>query len=362
MKFGINFFPTVGPDEKSGDQYYDEVLDLCVRADRLGFNHVKTVEHYFFAYGGYSPDPVTLLTAVAMRTERLRLVTGAVVPAFNHPVKLAAKLAMLDNISHGRLDVGFARAFLPDEFEAFKVSMEESRPRYEEGIAAVIGLWTQKDFVHEGRFHQFGPVSLLPLTYQKPHPPVYCALTFSPESFRYAGGKGYNVMIVPYVSKRENVQELLRTYKEAWRENGHPEGQHRVQMSYHCYVAEDDDTARREAKEYYADYANKMLLAVEPWATRKTEQYPGYENIVNSIKSKRYEEDLDEGKLFVGSPKKVIKQMEDVVDWYGEVEPSLQINFGNMPQERAVRTVELLGKEVLPYFQTAEERAPVAAG
>ena len=134
MRFGINFFPTVGPDEKSGAQFYDEALELCERADALGYRCVKIVEHYFRPYGGYSPDPVTFLSAASQRTRSIRLITGAVLPAFNHPLKLAGKLAMLDNLSHGRLDVGFARAFLPEEFDAFQVSMDESRPRFEEGL------------------------------------------------------------------------------------------------------------------------------------------------------------------------------------------------------------------------------------
>lgn len=65
MKFGINLFPTVGPEDKSGVQFFDDCLALAERAEQLGFHHVKTVEHYFSAYGGYSPDPVTFLAAAA---------------------------------------------------------------------------------------------------------------------------------------------------------------------------------------------------------------------------------------------------------------------------------------------------------
>src|SRR5262249_23558165 len=143
--------------EKSGAQYYDECLELSEHADRLGYSCIKTVEHYFRPYGGYSPDPVTFLSAAAQRTRRIRLITGAVLPAFNHPIKLAGKLAMLDNLSHGRLDVGFARAFLPEEFDAFEISMDESRPRFEEGIAAVKRLWTEQEVSFDGQFFHFGP-------------------------------------------------------------------------------------------------------------------------------------------------------------------------------------------------------------
>lgn len=175
MEFGINFFPTVGPEEKPADVYFDEALRLVELAEELGYDHIKTVEHYFFKYGGYSPDPVTFLAAAAARTSRIKLVTGAVIPAFTHPLKLAGKLAMLDNISKGRLQVGFGRAFLPDEFDAFELAMDESRPRFLDGLRACQKLWSEENVVWDSEFHKFGPVTLLPRPYQRPHPRILVA-------------------------------------------------------------------------------------------------------------------------------------------------------------------------------------------
>jgi alkanesulfonate monooxygenase SsuD/methylene tetrahydromethanopterin reductase-like flavin-dependent oxidoreductase (luciferase family) len=121
MKFGIDYFPDAQPDRVSARQYFDDVLDLAERADDLGYDSVEIVEHYFTSYGGYCPDPSVFLAACSQRTRRLRLVTGAVLPVFNHPLKLAGQLTMLDAISGGRLDVGIARAFMPYEFDAFGV-------------------------------------------------------------------------------------------------------------------------------------------------------------------------------------------------------------------------------------------------
>ena len=113
MEFGMSFFPDVKPDEKSARPYFDESLRLVDWCDVYGYSHVRIVEHYFHPWGGYSPNPIIFLTAASQRTKRARLVTGAVLPAFNHPLKLAGELAMLDAISDRRLDIGFARAFLP---------------------------------------------------------------------------------------------------------------------------------------------------------------------------------------------------------------------------------------------------------
>src|SRR5690348_12506065 len=155
MQAGIQFFPDIGPDVKSARDYWQEALALVRLCDRYGYSHVRTVEHYFHPYGGYSPNPVVFLAAAAQRTRNARLITGAVLPVFNNPLKLAGEIGMLDAISGGRLEVGFARAFLPHEFARFGVSLDESRARFEEGMAQVRRLLEEEDVSAEGRFHSF---------------------------------------------------------------------------------------------------------------------------------------------------------------------------------------------------------------
>ena len=351
MRFGINFFPTVGPDEQSGAQFFDECLELCERAEALGYSSIRTVEHYFRPYGGYSPDPVTFLSAAAQRTKRVRLVTGAVLPAFNHPIKLAGKLAMLDNLSHGRLDAGFARAFLPEEFDAFQVPMDESRPRFEEGIAAVKRLWTERDVVWEGRFHRFGPITMLPRPYQQPHPPIWIAAVTTPQSFEWAGQQGYHLMIVPYLTGHEGVAKLVQNYRDNWRAAGHPPGREQIQMSFHLYMAEDGELARREARTHMQDYIAKFLLSAEAWSTRKTDQYKGYEQLAQMLRDLTYERILSETRAFIGDPDDVADQIELIRGYYGEIEPSLQVTFGKMPELCARRSLDLFARHVMPRFQ-----------
>jgi len=152
MDFGIQFFPDVGPAEKTGKDYWQEALDLVGICDELGYTHVRTVEHYFNPYGGYSPNPIVFLTASATRSKKTRLITGAVLPVFNHPLKLAGEVGMLDAISCGRLEVGFARAFLAHEFARFGVSVHESRERFEEGMEPVRRLLEVHSLLEETGF------------------------------------------------------------------------------------------------------------------------------------------------------------------------------------------------------------------
>ena len=99
MEFGIQFFPDVGPEEKSAQDYWNESLYLSELGDQLGYGHVRTVEHYFHRYGGYSTNPIVFLAAASQRTKKMALITGAVLPIFNNPLKLAGEIGMVDAMS-----------------------------------------------------------------------------------------------------------------------------------------------------------------------------------------------------------------------------------------------------------------------
>ena len=179
MEFGLQFFPDVAPKEKSGREYFNEALRLVDLCDSHGYSHVRIVEHYFHQWGGYSPNPLIFLTAASQRTRKARLVPGALLPVFNHPLKLAGEIGMLDAISGGRLDVGFARAFVPHEFERFAISLDESVARFDEGVAQIARLLEEENVTDEGQFHRFKQVTSLPRPTQKPRPMFWTAATTS---------------------------------------------------------------------------------------------------------------------------------------------------------------------------------------
>ncbi len=216
MEFGVQFFPDVKPEEKSARDYFAESLEIAEEAERLGFTHARIVEHYFHYYGGYSPNPMLFLSAASQRTKRMRLVTGAVLPVFNNPLKLAGEIGMLDAISNGRLDVGFARAFLPHEFRRFGVSPNESIERYREGIEQVDLLLRGENVTHRGKFHTIEKTTSLPRPTQQPRPKFYVAALTTPESFEFAGRMGYSVMAIPMAGGK--MRELLGLYRKAWHE------------------------------------------------------------------------------------------------------------------------------------------------
>src|SRR5262249_5921757 len=133
---------------------------------------------------------------------------------------LAGEIAMLDGISGGRLDVGFARAFLPHEFRRFGISPDESHARFREGLEQIELLLTQENATHRGRFHSFESVTSLPRPTQRPRPTSSSAATQARGSLGCAGRKGYALMAIP-IGPSGPLSEF---YRKAGRAAGPPGG------------------------------------------------------------------------------------------------------------------------------------------
>src|SRR6266513_4956812 len=349
MQFGVQFFPDVRPEEKSGEQYFQEALDLAEEADRLGFSHIRIVEHYFHHYGGYSPNPIVFLAAAAQRTRRARLVTGAVLPAFNHPLKLAGEIAMLDALSRGRLDVGFARACLPHEFRRVGVSPDESVARFREGIEQVDLLLSRENVTHRGRFHQIENTTSLPRSTQQPRPKFYVAALNTPESFEFAGRMGYSVMGIAFVAAK--LRPLLDAYRAAWREAGHP-GAGEIMLAFHLYCEPDGERARAFAGPLLDRYLESLADAAADWLDGRTSHdYPGYDKVIAALRASNADEQIASGGAWIGSPDEIAAMIARLQREFGGFEhASLQVNFNTMPYAEALASMRLFAGEVMPRF------------
>jgi alkanesulfonate monooxygenase SsuD/methylene tetrahydromethanopterin reductase-like flavin-dependent oxidoreductase (luciferase family) len=352
MQFGVQFFPDVRPEDKSAQDYFAESLDIAEAAEKLGFTHARIVEHYFHYYGGYSPNPMLFLAAASQRTKRMRLVTGAVLPAFNHPLKLAGEIAMLDAISGGRLDVGFARAFLPHEFRRFGVSPDESVARYREGIEQVDLLLRQENVTHRGTFHTIENTTSLPRPTQRPRPKFYVAALATPDSFVFAGRMGYSVMAIPMGGGK--MRELTQLYRQAWREAGHP-GDGEVMLAFHMFCHADGKTAREIARAPLNAYLHSLVDAASDWTEGlSSKDYPGYHQVIAKLREASMETLVASGAAWIGSPQEIADTIAGLGDRFGAFEhASLQINFNVVPRAAALASLRLFGTEVLPRFSDA---------
>jgi alkanesulfonate monooxygenase SsuD/methylene tetrahydromethanopterin reductase-like flavin-dependent oxidoreductase (luciferase family) len=343
----MQFFPDVGPSEKPAAQYFDECLRLVDLADPLGFCHIRTVEHYFHPYGGYSPNPIVFLTAAAQRSRQARLITGAVLPAFNHPLKLAGEIGMLDAISGGRLEVGFARAFLPHEFARFGISLDESRARFAEGIEQVALLLECENASHEGRFHRFRDTTSLPRPTQRPRPPFWVAALATPESFTAAGRAGHRVMAIPMAGGR--MAELIGLYRDAWRSAGHPGNGH-VMLAFHMFCHPNRAEAERIARDPLERYLRSLVAAASDWTGGlSAADYPGYDKLIAGLAKETFASQVASGSAWVGTPADILAQVDAFTKRVGAFESaSLQVNFNTLAFTDAEPSVRLFGEAVLP--------------
>jgi len=352
MEFGVQFFPDVKPEEKSARDYFAESLEIAEEAERLGFTHARIVEHYFHYYGGYSPNPMLFLSAASQRTRRMRLVTGAVLPVFNNPLKLAGEIGMIDAISNGRLDVGFARAFLPHEFRRFGVSPNESIERYREGIEQIDLLLREENVTHRGKFHTIEKTTSLPRPTQRPRPKFYVAALTTPESFEFAGRMGYSVMAIPMAGGK--MRELLDLYRKAWHAAGHS-GDGEVMLAFHMFCHADGETARDIARAPLNNYLHSLVDAAGDWIEGlSSKDYPGYDKVIAKLKDASMESMVASGAAWIGSPREIIATIGGLARDYGQFEhASLQINFNVIPRDMALASLRLFGTEVLPHFTRA---------
>ena len=350
MEFGVQFFPSVSPALKSPAQYWDEALVLTQLAEQLGFRHVRTVEHYFHAYGGYSPDPLIFLSAAAAVTHKIRLVTGAVLPVFNNPLKLAGQIGMVDAISKGRLEVGFARAFLPHEFGVFGISMDESRARFDEGLEQIRLLLTEENVTFRGRFHSFEKATSQPRPTQTPRPPFWIAALSTKESFENAGRLGHHLMGIPIGGAQ--MAELIKAYREAWSAAGHP-GRGRVMLAFHMFCAETRDQAAAIAREPLNIYLKSIVDAASEWMTGvASKDYPNYQKMIEFISKESFESQVAKGSAWIGTPEDIreaIAAYDKQVDGFESA--SLQINFGMIGQADAERSIKMFAQKVMPHFK-----------
>ena len=161
-------------------EIYWQALDQTVLADELGFDYVWAVEHHFLEGYSLSSAPEVFLSAVAQRTERIRVGHGVrlLPPPFNHPARSAEMAAVLDIMSHGRFDFGVGRSITDQELGGFKVDPAASRPMLDEVLPEIVRMWTSDPYPgFAGEWFTMPERQVLPKPLQDPHPPLWMACT-----------------------------------------------------------------------------------------------------------------------------------------------------------------------------------------
>ncbi|MEU1146616.1 LLM class flavin-dependent oxidoreductase [Streptomyces sp. NPDC005863] len=350
LEHGLSFLPDAEHHGLPAPEYFRTLLDLSRYADEAGLSHVKITEHYLRAYGGYCPSPLAFLAGVAAVTSRVRLMTGCVLPVFHHPLQLASEAAMVDALSDGRLDVGFARAYLPYEFEAFEVPMDGSRERFVATVDAVRRLWTEEKVTVDTPFFRFAEATALPRPVQVPHPPTWIAAVRSRSSFAWAGEQGHGLLVTPALTPLEEMADHIAVYRESFEQAGHGGGgeRSRVLASLPLYVGVDDREAFATADPLLAHYLRVWAESTDAWTSTVSSDYRGYTGMSRAIRAMTPESFRTLGGAVVGGPRRVTDRVAQIAEILGVDGFLWQVDFGAVGGVVARASVERLCADVLP--------------
>jgi natural product biosynthesis luciferase-like monooxygenase protein len=361
MDFSLFALPTFyrETDGPVGD-YYRRLVDFLVSAEELGYDAVWANEHHYHPYGGLVPAPAVLLSAIAQRTRRMRLGTSVVVLPLHNPIEIAEQLAMVDNMSGGRVDLGVGRGFVPFDYQTMNIPMEEGQERTLESLEVILKAWSGGPFTHHGKHFHYDNVEVWPPPEQRPHPPVWIACSGTPESFAFAGRMGYNLLTVSSLRPVEVVGENARHYHDAWLAAGHDPAGYRYNTHYQIVLDEDRTRARKIAAEAIQRYA-KLLGESTALFTRGGEGRPlGPQWVDFNI-----DQWVEEGRILAGTP-------DDAIAILKRAQKELRITgidgtfyFGGLPFETAQRSLRMFAEEVIPALRDAKPEvaaAPSALG
>src|SRR5262244_255768 len=198
------------PSAEADHSAIEEQLVQACHAEALGFDGVWLTEHNFTGEAVYS-DPIPFASVLAARTSRIRLGFAVIQLSLRHPIRLATELALLDNLSDGRIDVGVGHGtnFNEYEFVGYGLRSDDSRERMEETLEVLVRAWTEAPFQHRGKFYQLSLPELRPRPRQQPHPPIWRAVSSS-GSVRECGRLGAPILMARIPLAR--VPERLALY------------------------------------------------------------------------------------------------------------------------------------------------------
>jgi alkanesulfonate monooxygenase SsuD/methylene tetrahydromethanopterin reductase-like flavin-dependent oxidoreductase (luciferase family) len=196
-------------------EIYNEILDQIGWAENNGFDDVWLSEHHFID-DGYSPSLITIASAIAARTKRIRIGTSVLLLPLHHPLHLAEACATVDVISNGRFDFGIAVGYKVEEFEGFDISSKHRGGRTDEALEIISRLWEGKMLNFNGKYYKVNNVKITPEVIQKPRPPIWVGGFGEPaikRTLRYGDG---------YMGGGGKSKDLYELYKKELENAGRP--------------------------------------------------------------------------------------------------------------------------------------------
>ncbi|MEY2566069.1 MAG: hypothetical protein QOE35_598 [Actinomycetota bacterium] len=367
MKFALFYeIPVARPwDPESEHRAYKNTLEQVMLGDRLGFHSVWTVEHHFLEEYSHCSNPEVLYGAIAARTERIRIGYGVrLMPKpYNHPVRTAESVAVLDLISNGRVDFATGRSATRAELEGFGIDPHQTRGMWQEAIEHVVGCWTNDEYEFAGEHWQMPKRRVLPKPLQKPHPPLFGA-TSSEEGHRQVGELGLGLCSFAVGVSPEEVKAKIDIYRQGIAACARPVGHgiHDEAATFTMAVCADDRATAhalaRESFEWYPKTGARQIATVADWMTEQQRDLGNYGYAADlravddagALDLLTLEYLVENGACVLGTPDDCVAACRR----YEEAGVDLLlclVNPWKVPHDAVMRTIELMGTEVIPAFR-----------
>lgn len=253
MKFSL-FTEVQCPPGSAPLQRLDELLEQARSADELGYRGLWIAEIHFQPEFSLLSAPYPVLGAVSQCTRRLRVGIAVNLVSAHHPVQLAEQAAMLDLLSHGRVDFAIGRGHPHTRiFDVLHIDQEKIRALMEENLKVILAAWTQEKLEFNGEFHKIPEIVVNPKPLQQPHPPVYTANS-SLDGVEFTARLGLNLLLPIHTLNREQLKSCAASYWELLRKYGHDHSQRELGLLVPVHVAETVHKAKEQCQTGFMGY------------------------------------------------------------------------------------------------------------
>jgi len=336
LRFGVVYDFRNPPD--SGiptERLYAEILDQVAWIDTLGLDLVWFTEHHFVD-DGYLPSWTPVAGAMAARTSRVRFSSDICLLPFQHPVRLAEDLAVLDNLSGGRIEMGVGMGYAPHEFRGFGIPLPQRLSRMEEGLEVLTRAFTGERFSFHGTRYHFDDVVIRPRYVQPGGPPLWIAAMSARGAARAAR---FDAHLLPQGER----SQVLDPWREAVRAAGRSPDSRRVGIIRSCFVTDDperDWPAVRVAERYRGELYNRFFAE----SGQDRSWYRSGPRIPQT--------------WVVGSADDCVKELSGFIFEHGITDLVTWAVPPGLRPEQMNRSLERFAREVAPRLKSASGRAP----
>jgi len=354
MRFGI-FYEHQLPrpwGEDSELRLFQDALDQVELADRLGIDYAWEVEHHFLEEYSHSSAPEVFLAACSQRTRRIRLGHGIVLmpPGYNHPARVAERIATLDLVSNGRVDFGTGESSSLAELGGYGVDLARKREAWQEALEQCANMLVMNPYPgFEGRYFSMPCRNVVPKPVQRPHPPLWVACS-NRATIQLAARLGLGALTFAFVDPAEArhwVREYYDTFERECVPIGHAVNPNVAMVTgFSCH--EDAEEARRRGLDGFRFFgfalAHHYLTGV---------QKPGRTNIWELFESAKSHMPVGANAGGIGTPDQLREHLRAFQETGVDQVIFIQ-QGGKNRHEHICESLELFAARVMPEFKEHE--------